>query len=52
MGNCFSTDHIAENHIHTDIKCNTEEPQPKYRLGRVSNRLLGVGGRGGGGGGV
>ena len=22
MGNCYSTDHIAEAHIHTDITCN------------------------------
>ena len=33
--------------MHTDITtCNTDEPQQKYRLGMVSNRLLG--GRGGG----
>ena len=37
MGN-----HIAEDHIHTDIiTCNIEELQQKYRLGTVSNRLLG-----------
>ena len=42
MGNCYSTDHIAKDHIHTDITCNTEEPQQKYRLGTVSNRLLGA----------
>ena len=41
MGNCYSTDHIAEDHIHTDITCNTEELQQKYCLGTVSNRLLG-----------
>ena len=41
MGNCYSIDHIAEYDIHTDITCNTEEPQQKYRLGTVSNRLLG-----------
>ena len=40
MGNCISADHIAEDHIHTDITCNTEEPQQKDRLGTVSNRLL------------
>ena len=40
MGNCYSIDHIAEDHIHTDITCNIEEPQQKYRLGTVSNRLL------------
>ena len=39
MGNYYSTDHIAENHIHTDITYNTEESQQKYRLGTVSNRL-------------
>ena len=44
MGNCYSADHIAEDHIHTDITCNTEEPQQKYRLGTVSNRLVGGGG--------
>ena len=42
MGNCYSIVHIAEDHIHTDITCNTEEPQQKYRLGTVSNSLLGV----------
>ena len=47
MGNCNSGDHIAVDHIHTDITiCNIEEPQQKYRLGTVSNRLL----EGGGGG--
>ena len=30
-------------HIHTDIRCNFEERQQKYRLGTVSNRLLGGG---------
>ena len=44
MGNGYSADHIAKDHIHTDITCNTGEPQQKYRLGTVSNRLLGVGG--------
>ena len=43
MGICYSIDHIAEAHIHIDIICNTEEPQQKYRIGTVSNRLLGVG---------
>ena len=38
--NCYSTDHIAEDNIHTDITCNIEEPQQKYRLGTASNRLL------------
>ena len=46
MGNCYSADHIAEDHIHTDITCNIEEPHQKYRLRTVSNRLLW--GRGGG----
>ena len=40
MGNCYSTDHIAEDHIHTDITCNIEEPQEKHRLGTVRYRLL------------
>ena len=52
MGNCNSANHIAKDHIHTDVTCNTEEPQQqKYGLGTVSNRLL-AGGRGGGGGGL
>ena len=38
MGSCFSSDHIAEDHIHMDITtCNIEEPQQKYRLGTISN---------------
>ena len=41
MANCYSADHNAEDNIHTDIPCNTEEPQQKYRFGTVSNRLLG-----------
>ena len=41
MGKCYSIDHTAEDHIHKDITCNTAEPQQKYRLGMVSNRLLG-----------
>ena len=44
MGNCYPSDHIGEDHIHTDITCDTEEPQEKYRLGTVSNRSLGGGG--------
>ena len=32
MGNYYSTDHIAENHIHTDI----EEPEQKYRLEKTN----------------
>ena len=43
MDKCYSTDHIVEDHKHTDITYNTGEPQKKYRLGTVSNRLL-VGG--------
>ena len=43
MDNCYSVDHIAADHIHTDITCNIKEPQNKYRLGTVSNRLLGGG---------
>ena len=35
---------MSKDHIHTGITCNTEEPQQKYRLGTVSNRLLGGGG--------
>ena len=38
-GNCYSTDHFAEDHIHTDIICHIEEPQQKYRLGTVRNRF-------------
>ena len=41
MGTCYSADHIAEYHIHTDITCNIEKPQQKYRLRTASNRLLG-----------
>ena len=48
MGNCYSVDYIAGDHTHTDITCNTEEPQQKYRLGMVSNKLLGWGGGVGG----
>ena len=38
-GQLISADHIAKDHIHTDITCNTEEPQQKYRLATVSNIL-------------
>ena len=38
MGNCYAADHI--DHTHINITCNIEEPQQKYRLGTVSNRLL------------
>ena len=44
MGNYLSTDHIAEDHIHIDVICKSEEPQQKYRLGTVINRLRGGGG--------
>ena len=43
MCNCYSTDHIAEDHTHTSTTYNIGEPQPKYRLETVSNRLLGGG---------
>ena len=43
MGNSYSIDHFAEDHIHTYITCKIEEPQLKYHLGTVSNRLLGEG---------
>ena len=39
MGNCYSTDYMAEEHIHTGTTCNIEEPQQKYSFGTVSNRL-------------
>ena len=32
MGNSNSIDHIVEDRRHTDITCNTEEPQQKCRL--------------------
>ena len=45
MGSCNSDDHIAEDHIHIDkTTWNTEETQQMYRLGRVRNRLQGIGG--------
>ena len=40
IGNFYSIDHIAEDHTHTNITCSIEEPQQKYRIGTVSNRLL------------
>ena len=48
---CYSIYYIAEDHIHTDLTCNIEEPQQKYRLGKVSNRFFFFfwGGAGGGG---
>ena len=51
MASCYSGDHITENHIHTDITlCNIEEQQWKFHLGADSNRLLGMGSGGSGGG--
>ena len=44
MGNCYSINRIAEDHIHTNITGNIQEPQQKCRLGPVSNGLLGRGG--------
>ena len=45
MGSCYTGDHFAGGHIHTDITtCNTEKYQQKYRLGTVSYRLTGRGG--------
>ena len=41
MGNLYSAYHIAKENRHTDITCNTKEPQQEYRLGTVSNSLLG-----------
>ena len=41
MGNCYSINHIVEDYIHMNITCNIEEPQQKYHLETVSNRLLG-----------
>ena len=35
MGNCNSADHIVEDHLHTDITCNIEEPQQKYRSDQI-----------------
>ena len=39
MGSCYSADHDVEGHIQTDIPCNIEEPQQKFRLGTVSNKI-------------
>ena len=42
MASRFSGDHIAGDHTHTGVAtCNIEETQQKYRLGTVSNRILG-----------
>ena len=40
MDCCYSVDHIAEDHIHKNTTCNTEEPQQKNRIGTVRNWLL------------
>ena len=43
MGSCYSGNHIVGDYIHTDLTTfNIEEPQQKYRLGTVSNRLPGA----------
>ena len=39
MGKSYSINRIAEDHIHTDITCNFEEPQQKYRLEMVRNTV-------------
>ena len=45
MGSCNSGDSIAEDHTNMyRTTCNKEEPQQKYCLGMVSNKLLGAGG--------
>ena len=50
MGRWNPRDHNAEDHIHTDIQtCYIEEPQQKYHLATVNNRLLCAGGGGDGG---
>ena len=43
MGNSYSNDYTAEDHIHRSIThlYNIEEPHQKYRIGTVSNRLMG-----------
>ena len=44
MGSCYSGDHIAEDHTHSDITThNFEEPEQKYHLGTASNILPGWG---------
>ena len=43
MDSCYSGDNIPGDHMHRGITtCIIEEPQQKYRLGTVSNRLLGA----------
>ena len=46
MGSYNSGDHIASDHIHTDIvTSNIKEPQQKYHIGTIGSRLgVGVGG--------
>ena len=43
MGSCYSDDHTAGDHMHTDITTtyNKEEQQQKYCIETVSNRLWG-----------
>ena len=37
----WTVDHIAGDHIHTDITtCNIEKPEQKYRVEKVRHRLL------------
>ena len=44
MDSYYSGDHIAGDRIHKDITTyKIEEPQQKFRLGTVSNRLRDVG---------
>ena len=44
MGSCYSADHIAGDHIHTDITCNIKEPQQKLEQSVID--YLGWVGRG------
>ena len=46
MANCFSANHIAEDHLRTDMTCNIEEPQQK----KMERSVKDYGGGGGGGG--
>ena len=40
MDSWYSGHHIVRDQRHADMTiCNTKEPQSKYRLGTVSNRL-------------
>ena len=42
-GQFFSSDHIADDHIQTDVTtCNVDEPGQVYGLGTFGNRLLGA----------